>query len=249
MIYGYNTISGNTIGLPNASDNLEINGLNTISGNISNVYHSKAIVIGGNNTISGDTSGFTSPTSVVNIGGSNTISGDVVRLPSSLREFTVLGNSTISGNTLDIPSGITFMSLTGSSISGNVSGFPTNLSSLYLGSSGTLTGNLYQLPLPIKIFDLNCNMNLTYTSGRTWYTPFYRLSLTPRNPTSSWSGFSKSETDGLLIDTKPPIYQSNPVNVFAIRCLIPSDPRTSTSDDAYNALVSLIGSPNIKFNR
>jgi hypothetical protein len=176
-LFSNDTLSGDTSGFPTTLDFIDLGGSqNTISGNVSNLpkiftntytgpFFTPRISIGGFNTISGDTSGFSgSYPELLSFGGLNTISGSLSGIPNTVTGLFLGGNNTISGclseltltgspisitigglNTLScdgsgLPSGITNLSLFGNNmvISGDISTY-----------SGTTT------PTRMDLFGLN----------------------------------------------------------------------------------------------
>jgi hypothetical protein len=109
LLYGDNTISGDTSGFPTTLNYISLIDLNTISGDTSglpkvtqtayltSVGLKPAITIYGYNTISGDTSSFDAPIDRLDIGGNNTVSGDTSGFPNTITRLSIQGNNTISG--------------------------------------------------------------------------------------------------------------------------------------------------------
>ena len=87
-------------------------------------------------------------------------------------------------------------------------------------------------------------MNFTYTSGRVWANNFITLLLTPTN---AWVGFNQSETDDLLIDAQPKYINIPGASKFEITCS-GTPKRTASSNAAFTALETLIGSANVILN-
>jgi len=171
----------------------------------------------------------------------------VSNLPSTLNSLDIRGNTSITGNISGFPPNLTLIRLTNSnfiSVFGDISTLPSTLQQLYLKSLGTLTGDLYYLPSPVTRIEIVSQMTFTYTSGRNWVNSFLTLSL---SPTNGWSGFNQSQTDNLLIDTQPKYINIPGGSLFSIKCS-GTPKRTSASDTAFTALQTLIGSSNVILN-
>jgi hypothetical protein len=246
-IIGQNTISGDTSGLPSTRE-IRIQGQNTISGNLSNLPRSlTACQFDGLNTISGNISTLPPSIQILVINGDNTVSGDVLNFPRTLIAVSIRGYNTITGNVSTLPPNLTSLILENKTypilvtIFGDISTLPSNLITVTISSNGIFSGNTSNLPSKITSFTLTGNITFSYSSGRVWANNFIRLQIIPI--IGSWTGFTSTETDNLLIDIQPKyIYASN--NSFTIKC--GSTPkRTSASDAAYNALVTLIGASNV----
>jgi hypothetical protein len=117
------TISGNISGFTGTSlKNIFIGGVNTISGNTSNIPTTtsfNSIILFGNNTLTGDITNIPPNITELRLFGQNTIGGDISGLnTSTLRYFDVAGNNTISGGFSGFPTspGILVFSLSGGSI-------------------------------------------------------------------------------------------------------------------------------------
>lgn len=198
-VYGNDTMYGDTSGLPSSLNYISIPvSNNTISGNTANLPkvtqsayltaggYKPTIVIYGNNTISGDTSGFVSPINRLDIGGQNTISGDTSGFPNTIQSLLIQGNNTISGQlsgftftgnpvTINIagyntisgdgtgkPSGITSMVIqninttTANTLSGNISTYSgTSLTSMNIGGANVISGDTSDIPRNMVTFILD----------------------------------------------------------------------------------------------
>lgn len=154
-IFGYNTISGDTSGLPPEVSSLAITGYNTISGDTSGLPRSGNTTIYGFNTISGNISGLPNNATNIDIRGNNTISGDTSGLPNSIQNLTIL-----QGNDPTITSG--------STISGNISGFTgTSFSGIFIGGANTISGNTSNIPTTISFNTILLYGNNTLTGDIT----------------------------------------------------------------------------------
>jgi hypothetical protein len=171
----------------------------------------------------------------------------VSNLPSTLLSLDIRGNTSITGNISGFPPNLTFIRLTNSnftSVFGNISTLPNTLEQFYLKSLGTLTGDLFNLPSVIRRVDIVSQMTFTYTSGRVWANNFLTLSL---SPTNAWVGFNQSETDNLLIDAQPKYINIPGASRFQIKCS-GTPKRTAASNAAFTALETLIGPANVILN-
>jgi len=250
-IYGINTISGDTSGFPSTLTlTLDLQGNNTVSGDTSNLpsmLTTSTMIIKGQNTISGDTSDLPSVRQL-RITGNNTISGNTSDLPSSLVICEITGFNTINGNISNVPPNIQVLLIRGNNtISGDVTTLPSTSVGITIEGSNTLTGNLFLLPPLITSFSIRGGNNtFSYSSsGRIWASNYTRLIIEPAFG-GSWTGFNSTETDNLLNDIQPR-YINTPVSRFVIKCG-PPPKRTSASDSAYNALVTLIGAGDVILN-
>lgn len=209
VITGSNTLFGDTADLPTPSNLLIIGGSNTISGNISDLSKADQVEIYGQNTISGNVSGFSNLNVITTrlvVTGTNTIVGNVNSFPSSLTRLEITGNSSFSGNLSDLPSSLQFITLVpiggaDNTFNGSSTTLPSTLTSIQLSSTGTFSGDLITLPLGVQRFVLNMETNLTYNlvTPRTWANGFFSISL-PSTTTTGWTGFTKDETDKLIIE-------------------------------------------------
>ena len=249
-IYGTNTISGDTSGFPSTLTSvLDLQGNNTVSGDTSNLpsmLTTSTMIIRGQNTISGDTSGLPAVRQL-RITGNNTISGSVLNLPSSLVICEIDGFNTINGDISTVPPNIQIFLCDGNNtISGDITTLPLTSRSINIQGLNTITGDLFLLPPLITGLRINgSNNTFSYSSsGRIWASNYTGLFI--QTTGGSWPGFNSTETDNLLNDIQPR-YINTPVSNFTIKCgSIPK--RTSASDSAYNALVTLIGSSDVILN-
>jgi hypothetical protein len=156
-IGGNNAITGNISNLPTLSliTLLRVDGLNTISGNISLLSAKTPILItlylGGLNTVSGDLGGIPNTVTSLQILGRNTVTGDISTLPPNINWLEVRGVPTPTyGNTLygdigTLPySSLSVIIIEGkNTISGNISGINLKTSaSLTLKGLNQVTGNI-----------------------------------------------------------------------------------------------------------
>ena len=176
-VWGNNTISDNTLGIPRGVTNLDIRGNNTISGDTSGFPSGLTVnSISGNNTISGDTSGLPRSGNTT-IYGFNTISGDISGLPNSATSIDIRGNNTISGDTSGLPNSIQTLTIlqgnnititSGTTISGNISGFTgTSLKSIFIGGVNTISGNTSDIPTTASFKQILLFGNNTLTGDIT----------------------------------------------------------------------------------
>lgn len=255
VITGNNTLSGNTSDLPTPSGLLIIGGPNnTLTGNVANLSNAVQVEIYGQNTISGNISGFTNGnTSTVRlvITGQNTVTGSIADFTNllTLSRIEITGDSSFSGNLSDLPIAsptpiLTFVTLVpsaipaiGNTFNGSTSTLPASLTSIQLASSGTFSGDLIDLPTGVQRFNLSMNTNLTYDLGisRVWATDFFSLDL-PSTTGTLWNGFTTTETDKLLIDISGTFVTTSSItNRFNIRCG-DTPKRTSASNAAFTLI-------------
>jgi hypothetical protein len=216
VITGSNTLSGNTSDLPTPSNLLVISGNNTITGDVGNISKALQVEFYGQNTISGNISGFTNLNTITSrlvLTGFNTVTGNIADFTNllTLQRLQIEGNSSFSGNLSSLPVAsptpiLSFVTLVpiggpGNTFNGSTSTLPASLTSLQVLSAGTFTGDLISLPLGIQRFSLTMNTDLTYNlvTTRTWASGFYAIAL-PSITGTGWAGFTKDETDKLLIE-------------------------------------------------
>lgn len=169
VLYNSNELGGSTYDLPTGLTFTRIEDFNTISGNTLGLPRTSGlsyIAITGNNTISGNTSGF--PQSnicpsfrTLSIAGANTITGQASDIPSGLTYVLINGDNTISGDTLDFPRNIGVGRPDGALIiqgfcyiTGNISNLPTNTDRLTVRGFSEISGNTADLPRDL----LECNI-------------------------------------------------------------------------------------------
>jgi len=154
-----NILSGDTSGLPSGLTTNVIIGYNTISGDTSGLPRSGNTQITGYNTISGDISDLPNYATSINITGNNTISGVTSGLPNSIQDLTI-----IQGVGATITSGTT--------ISGNISGFTgTSLKSIFIGGANTISGNTSDIPTTTSFKTILLFGNNTLTGDITNIPP------------------------------------------------------------------------------
>jgi hypothetical protein len=103
---GSNTIYGDIINMPSGasiggtSQYFNLRGLNTVSGQASNIgTHVSDFFLGGNNKLSGNTADFPSNIKVLTVGGLNSITGDLANLPPNAWYIDFTGTHTIKDYT------------------------------------------------------------------------------------------------------------------------------------------------------
>jgi hypothetical protein len=251
IVGGQNTITGDTADLPKPTINLIIEGQNTISGNISDLSRASTVVILGRNTITGNVSGFggilNTTTLSLKIGGllpsfGNTITGSISDFPPNLEILEIQGKSSISGNLSDLPTNLqTVVLISGgvspNTFSGDVLDLPATLDFVQLSSTGLFEGDLVNLPAGIKQFNLGMEVDLTYNliTPRTWAAGVFAISLPPASGTV-WNGFTRAETDKLLIEVAPQyINNSSTTNRCTLLCA-ETPPYTTTDPDVIDAI-------------
>jgi hypothetical protein len=226
-------LSGTTADLPDPTNLLLIAVNNTISGDVANLSKAGQVEIYGQNIISGNISGFTTgntSTTFLVIQGINEVTGSISDFTSlsTLRRLEITGDSSFSGNLSSLPSSLQFVNLvpsligaSGNTFSGSVSTLPAALEILRVSSVGTFTGDL--ISLPANIIELNAGMNLDLTynlvTPRTWATGVYCIA-TPQTTNTGWAGFTKDETDKLILEIAPRYTQVVNIlrNRFQIKC-------------------------------
>jgi hypothetical protein len=259
VVTGNATLTGTTANLPKPSNLLIINCTNSISGNVANLSKAVQVEIFGQNVITGDISGFggaggtgNTTTSILVFKGNNTVFGNVNDFPNRLARLEITGNCSFSGNLSDLqpvspPAQVlSFVTLvpsvvggTGNTFNGSASTLPTSLTSLKVSSSGLFDGDLIDLPPNIIEFNVGMKIDLTYDLGitRTWATGFYSIS-TPSTTGTAWAGFTKDETDKLILEIAPSYVQQVPPNIlrnrFQIRC--GDDPKRSFTTEVNDAV-------------
>ena len=172
---------GNTFGLPSGLTYLFLNEKNILSGDTSGLPSGLTTnVIIGYNTISGDTSGLPRSGNT-QITGYNTISGDISDLPNYATSINITGNNTISGVTSGLPNSIQDLTIiqgvgatitSGTTISGNISGFTgTSLKSIFIGGANTISGNTSDIPTTTSFKTILLFGNNTLTGDITNIPP------------------------------------------------------------------------------
>lgn len=141
-----NTLSGNVGDLPPNVVNVNIIGLNTISGTVAQMPRSGAL----------STQGYR-----FKLEGNNTMSGDVADLPaigtpSNNNSITIDGNNTITGVLADIPSTYNYINFgggndashtpPGNTIGGDIADLSSNVKQLWMTGDNTITGDIANLP-------------------------------------------------------------------------------------------------------
>lgn len=162
-----NLLSGNIIDLPTGLTILRIDGLNTITGNVSTfpgAFDSQMvrIVIQGRNTISGNLSEFSTYTTLVefDLKGFNTLVGSICNFNSIMQRIVILGYSSPSGNIscLTGSTALTALSLendetdiylppgTGTTVTGDIANLPNSLITVTVAGLNTLYGDIMDMP-------------------------------------------------------------------------------------------------------
>lgn len=164
-MYG-TSVTGDISNFPTGLTQTIITGTNTIYGDLSNlppnfVNTFENFQIEGQNTIDGNLSAFTTYTTFefLYLAGFNTVHGDICDLPNTMKVIRLLGLSYPSG---DISCFSTFTSLSsiqfevdetfplppnvGNTITGDIINLPNTLSSVIFGSKNTIYGDISNMP-------------------------------------------------------------------------------------------------------
>ena len=227
-ITGVNTIYGDISNIINNNTikTLFIDGVNTITGDITNNIPSQIerFTIDGNNTIYGDISAFNNCQNLINIiiYGQNTVSGDIANLNTNCRNIFILGDNTLYG---DIQNLTQSNSLTGLRIVGNntITGSLNSIPNFPSLQTLTFAGN-NTVTGPVNVFLSNVLSNFTTLAVIEFETNYP-------------GGFTSSEVDSML-------------NAFANKSWVPQSSnltivgsngnRTSNSQIAYNYLLTVV---------
>lgn len=229
-----NTLYGDIANLPDGIQHLTINGQNTVSGNLIDWKDSLiGVTIAGLNTIEGDITHFGSSLKNVTIAGYNQVDGNLSSLKDGLVSFSVQGHNTVTGDIATLPT-----SLNSITLDGNNTAFGT-LQSLHEGigvfiayGNNTITGDLSGLPSTLTFFKYENNL----PTGLTYSNSIQFTKINQWHLIGNAGGLTNADIDQLLIDFDTNIteFVIGKTVVFGLAGLA----RTSTSDVAYNSLVS-----------
>ena len=174
FIWGTNTLSGNSLGLPrpNAITYLAILGDNAISGNVSGLPQSSNL-------------------SILSITGENTLSGNTRDLPRNLTFCTIWGNNTITGNVADTPRTITStLSIEGNNtITGDTSGLPSSSTGVSIRGNGSIRGLVSNIPSTVR------NLYLYGTSGISGFTSNFSTNMVEISLLGAFNAISGNTSD------------------------------------------------------
>ncbi|WDF47811.1 hypothetical protein PQ459_04865 [Chryseobacterium sp. KACC 21268] len=227
LINGKNTIGGSidTVELSSSGTNIEISGINSISGDIKYLPHFRTAIIFGNNELYGDIKDIPMTYTSLSISGKNRFRGNIVDLPSNISNFSILGDTIISGNinTLTDSKNLEAITIGGqNSITGNVNGITSQkLSYLSIAGKNTIIGDFGSLAdTKLAYISLSGNASInTYTShnwnGKTVSELYLRSSghnltsgqvdqilIDMANSDITWSGNKRLYLDGINIKTR-----------------------------------------------
>lgn len=226
---------------------LEIQGLNTVYGDISTLSTGINIVnlsIAGNNTITGNISFLPNTMSLLNIGGNNTIYGDVSEVPAISNILNIGGNNTLSGDIQNLTVGnCTTIFIEGqNTITGDIANFPyfTKLRTFIISGFNTLYGSLNDLVFAPSINGIRIEGQNTITGPVNDFmtiilngsTPFNSFRFTPVS-----GGLNSTEVDYVLNQFTNRTFSNNTGKVISMTGANSS--RTSNSSVAVTYLQSI----------
>lgn len=209
-------------------ERLNINGLNTVSGDISDLPSSlKYVTIRGFNTIHGDIIDLNvNENCSMDIQGQNEITGDIQYLPKG--SVSIGGNNTLYGNIQNTPNAyqdsVSDISIQGlNTISGQLSGYPRR--AINLGGYNTVGGHFSVIRGDVLNVHIEGNNVINGYTPRSWNS-VSSIVLGGNNT------LTNQDVDNLLIDLSTSTWTG--ARVISLK----TAPRTSASDAAYNTLLS-----------
>ena len=225
-IEDFNTISGDTLGLPRPPglSYIAITGKNVISGNTSGFPQTgicpsfRTLSITGDNTITGKLSDTPRGLTYLLISGKNTITGNTNDFPRNIGvgrtdgTVSIGGNAYITGDVANLPTSTDRLLIYGiRGVTGRTENLPRDLQYCYLGSisgyTGGISGSTASFPTGCTVFQLYAEGN--YISGQTSDLISGMTSLSISGGTNPISGNINSIPTGITFFA---LYEGNTIS-------------------------------------